>query len=162
MTPVTVRSNERQPRRWLWVFGEIDGLRWVLDHRQMAFRTHQARRAGRIRERDTAVLYVTRGAFHNPTRDRARLAGLAEVIGPPEQGQSVEIIDREFQLLVPIQVTILLPEREGPEVAPVAGRLDRVKRPEVWGHYFRNSPIEMTEHDWTLLRGLIEEWRTEQ
>lgn len=30
-------SQEGRRRRWVWVFGEVYGLQWVVDHGQMAF-----------------------------------------------------------------------------------------------------------------------------
>jgi len=34
---------------WLWVFGDAQGLRWVLERSQMAFAENQARRAALAR-----------------------------------------------------------------------------------------------------------------
>ena len=67
--------------RWVWVIGEAAGLRWVVENETMAFADHAAGRIRPMAAGDTAVLYVTRGAHHNPTRDVARLAGIATVVG---------------------------------------------------------------------------------
>ena len=75
---------------WVWVFGEIAGLRWVTEHEIMAFPKAARRRIREMGRGDRAVLYVTRGAFHNPTRDEARLGGLATVLGDPQRGQVVD------------------------------------------------------------------------
>lgn len=143
---------------WIWVFGEIKGLRWVLQHRRMAFRA-SARRALGIQPGDLAVLHVSRGAFHNPTRDISRLAGIVEVTSPVVAGDPVTIADREFSLVCHIRPLVVLPEREGPEVKPLATRLSFVKRPEVWGHYFRNSPAPISAGDYNVLAEAIEQWQ---
>ena len=142
------------PGRWLWVFGEIAGLRWVATHGRMAFSATGAARAQAMRDGDLAVLYVTRGAFHNPTRDSSRLAGLATVSGAVTD-DPVEVGGRRFPVSVPIRVDLLLPERSGPEVAPLAKRLSFVRRPEVWGMYFRGSPMRLSEPDFRILERTV-------
>lgn len=105
---------------------------------------------------DRAVLYVTRGAFHNPTRDESRLRGIATVTGPPRQEEPpLEIADREFPLSCRVAFDTLLPERTGPAVRDLAPKLSLVKKPEAWGNYFRSSPIRMTEDDFRLLERTV-------
>ena len=143
-------------RYWIWTFGEIDGYRWVIDKKRMAFSEKQMRgKALNMAPGDKAVLYISRGAYHNPTRDRTRLAGVVEVKEAPRKAKAVEIAGREFGFFVPFEEEVLLPEMEGPEVLPLVGRLERVKRPEVWGHYFRTSPILLSRKDFGLLAGAI-------
>lgn len=142
------------PRRWLWVFGEIEGLRWVAAHDRMAFSAAAATRARAMRDGDRALLYVTRGAFHNPTRDSSRLAGIATATGTVTD-EPIEIGGRRFPVSVPIRIDVLLPERSGPEVAPLVERLSLVKRPEVWGMYFRGSPMRLSEPDFRVLERTV-------
>lgn len=143
---------------WVWVFGEIEGLRWVLDRRTMAFPKHAARRLQRLAAGDRAVLYVTRGAFHNPTRDRARLAGAVTVTSAVRAAEPVIIAGKPFTWLCEIEVDIVLPEREGPEVRHLADQLEFVRRPEVWGQYFRQSPISVSEVDFRRLEAAVAEF----
>jgi hypothetical protein len=146
-------------RHWVWVFGEIEGLRWVLKHKRMAFPTSAAGRVAGMGPGDRAVLYLARGAFHNPTRDVSRLGGLASVTGPLRHGRPVEIARREFEWFVAIDPEMVLPERHGPEVRALASRLTLVKRPEVWGQYFRTTPIEVGEKDFEVMAEMVEGWR---
>lgn len=150
---------EDPSRRWIWIFGEAAGLRWVVENQQMAFPPAAATRARRIRAGDRAVLYTSRGAFHNPTRDEARLVGLATATGACEPCEPIEIAGREFTWACPITVDVLLPERQGPSVRELAGWLELVKRPEAWGGYFRSSPIEVSEHDWRVLIDAMDRWQ---
>lgn len=145
-------------RYWVWVFAEIAGLRWVAEQKQMAFPASATAKAARMRKGDRAVLYTSRGAFHNPTRDEARLVGLVTVTGDCEPLDGVEIAGREFTWACPISVELLLPERQGPSVRELAPRLELVQRPESWGGYFRNPPIEVSEHDWQLLVDAVQRW----
>lgn len=141
---------------WIWVFGDIDGLRWVLERNRMAFPEHAAGRARRIAAGDSAVLYTTRGAYSNPTRDRSRLQSIVDVVGEANHHEPVEIAGREVTWSCPIQPRVVLEERQGPEVAPLAAELEHVKRPAVWGQYFRNSPIAVSARDFDVLAKAVE------
>lgn len=134
-------------RRWVWVFGEVAGLRWMAEQQRMAFPASAAAKAPWTREGDRAVLYTSRGAFHNPTPDEARLVGLVTVTGDCEPLDGVEIAGREFTWACPISIELLVPERQDPSVRELTPRLELVQRPEGWGGYFRRSPIEVSEHD---------------
>lgn len=144
---------------WLWVFGDIAGLRWVLEHGVMAFADHTWPRARTMKLGDLVCVYVTRGAFHNPTRDRARVGGLAQVTSEPRKAEPLRIAGRSFGIFVEFQTITVLPERAGPEVAPLVADLERVKRSEVWGHYFRNSPARLSLHDYRIFEAAVQEWK---
>ncbi len=140
---------------WVWVFGEIEGLRWVLAHDRMAFPATAAPRLKAMEEGDRVVLYVTRGAFHNSTKDVARLAGLATVLGTPLSGSPVSIAGRDFTWTVPIRTDVQLPERTGPEVRPLVPRLSFVGNQAAWGQYFRGSPLRVSEEDFQVLESAV-------
>ena len=143
---------------WLWIFGDIEGLRWVLDRSRMAFAESQAGRASQVQVGDKAILYVSRGAFRNPTRDRTRLAGTVEITGPLKSGKSVMIGDREFSSFVSFEVVQVLPERKGPDVGKLVEKLERVKNPQAWGHYFRQSPIKLSRRDFKVFDKAVRAW----
>jgi len=145
---------------WVWIFGERAGLRWVVEHQQMAFGGAGAARSTGLAVGDLAIIYVSRGAFHNPTRDAARLGGLAEVVGPLRE-DPVEIGGRDFTHQVAVQFVVLLAERSGPEVRPFVGNLDLVRNPSAWGTYFRTSPLKVTERDFNVMRDEVDRWSKE-
>lgn len=141
---------------WVWVFGEADALDWVRGNEIMAFPSHADREMAQLREGDRAVLYTTRGAFHNPTRDDSRFVGVATVASPPaRQERTVVVGGREFTWTCDVKFDLLLPRREGPAVRELAPRLELVEKPEVWGQYFRRSPIRVSEHDFELMRDAV-------
>lgn len=151
-------TGEPEPACWIWVFGEIEGLQWVLQRRRMAFPASARTRANRIGAGDRAVLHISRVAFHNPTRAGSRLAGIVELTGLVREADPIKIADRQFTLTCPFRPVVVLPERQGPELKPVAAGLSFVKRPEVWGHYFRVSPIHTTSEDFAFLQDAVERW----
>ncbi len=98
------------------------------------------------------IRYVTRGAFHNPTRDRSQLAGLATVTTPVRTlRRPVQIAGRQFALACNLRIDVVLPERKGIPVAPLVSRLSFIKRKEVWGQYIPVGLIELPAHDLALL-----------
>lgn len=145
-------------RYWLWVFGDVAGLQWVLEHSEMAFTEHQALRASQAQTGDQVVLFVTRGAFRNPTRDTSRLAGLVEVSGSLRKRKPVQLGEREFRRVIPFKPIHLFEERTGPAVSPLVEQLERVKNPKAWGQYFRQSPIQLSEHDYKIFDRAIRNW----
>jgi hypothetical protein len=52
-----------------------------------------------------------------------------------------------------------LPDRQAPQVRELAARLHRVKRPQAWGGYFRSSPVEVNEHDCSVLVDAVRQWQ---
>ncbi|MDP9340675.1 MAG: hypothetical protein M3Q23_00925 [Actinomycetota bacterium] len=141
------------PGGWLIVLAEVEALRWVLAERRMAFSEGQCRRASAIRPGDELVVYMGRGAFHNPTRDRSQLAALARVtsdiraLSPP-----VSIAGREFACGCTLEILMSLPERSGVPVQPLVGRLSFVRWKEVWGQYFRAGLVRVAPNDMQVLR----------
>jgi hypothetical protein len=151
-----MRDDRAGCEYWVWVFGEIAALRWVIEHQQMLFADHQQRRLSTMRAGDRAVLYTSRGAFHNPTRDEARLVGLATVKARPSQPQSSTAFGvREFTWACPIDLDLMLPERTGASVRALVPELDMVKKPHAWSSYFRQSPISIGEDDFARMAEAI-------
>ena len=150
------RSSE-QANYWVWVFGEISALRWVVEHQRMVFAEHQEPWLMSMSQGDRAVLYTTRGAFHNPTRDEARFVGLATVRARPEKLESPERLgEREFAVACKIGIDLLLPERTGASVRDVVPGLDFVKKPHAWSAYFRRSPIRVEQDDFVRMTQALE------
>jgi len=137
---------------WLVVFGEIEGYRWVVQNRRMAFTEGLCRRAADIRPMDQIVLYMSRAAFHNPTRDRSQLIGLARTgTSVGRMKQDVRIGDRVYVCGCKLLFDLLLPEREGVPADRLIPRLSFVRKPDQWGHCLRSGLIRLTQKDFALL-----------
>jgi predicted RNA-binding protein len=118
----------------------------------MAWTEASARRAEQIRPGDRLVLYVARGAFHNPTRDESQLVGLAEAVGPVRRfPRPVRIAGRSFVCGCDLRLEIVLPERRRVPVRPLVPRLSFVRREEVWGQYFRSGLVRVPPQDLEVL-----------
>jgi hypothetical protein len=144
---------------WVWVFGEIEGLRWVQEHSTMAFTDGSTKKLTHMHEGDRAVLYVTKGAHHNPTRDVSRLVGLATVVDRPQLLHPVEIAGRPFSWFCPIETDVVLPDRTGPVVSSLIARLELVRNQNSWGGYFRRSPIQISHKDFEVFERALDRHR---
>jgi hypothetical protein len=140
---------------WVWVFGEIKALDWVAEMSLMAFASHASTQMARMDRGDVAVLYVTQGARHNPTRDKSRLAGLATVLSKPTQDQELDIAGRSFSWSCPIRIDLLVDENSGPLVSDLVAKLDLVRQTHSWGAYFRRSPLELSKHDFDIFSAAL-------
>jgi hypothetical protein len=118
-TNLPLRSTTRAPLcsiRIRWAGNPFERL--VLHLARILDGAHGVHRYGGLRQAratdSQVVMYVARGAFHNPTRDRSQLAGLAKVTSPVRQlRRPVKIADREFVCACSLRLGAVLPERGG-------------------------------------------------
>jgi len=115
----------------------------------------------RMVEGDQAVLYVTRSAFHNPTRDEGRAVGTVTVAGTPKRRDVLIrewIGHRRYGFSVEFTPEIILGERDGPALKPLVGMLKVVRRRAVWGTYLRRNPV-VEQADFKTIARAIEAWK---
>lgn len=153
-----MRQNSDDHRCWISVIGEAEGLRWILAHNRMAWTVASSRRAALLAPGDDLVLYVSRNAFHNPSRDESQLVALATAHTELKRlKQPMALAGREFITTTGVRFSLQLPEREGVAIKPLVPHLSFVRRPEVWGMYFRSGLIEIPEDDFSILKDAIRE-----
>ncbi len=158
-------ADQHQPVGWLVVFADVKGFRWVVQHSRMAFSEGMASRARKIQEDDQLVLYLARSAFHNPTRDRSQLGGLATVTSPLERlPKTLRIANREFTWGCDLELAAVLPERQGVSIHSLLPQLSFVQHRQPWGVAFRHGLIRLSGPDLQLLATAIrnaaaETWR---
>jgi hypothetical protein len=102
------------------------------------------------------ILYVARGAFHNPKRDQAQLAGVATIAADAYRLRTpLRLGGREFVTACRLAVQYALPERDGVPVKPLVQELSFVRRPEVWGQYFRSGLVEVSADDFDVMANAV-------
>ena len=87
---------------WLAVLGQAEGLKWVVGNRRLPLTLTGCSRYT-FQQGDRVFLLVTRGAYHNPTRDRTRLIAAATVTGHSRPlAPPVRILSWEFHCFAPL------------------------------------------------------------
>lgn len=147
------------PAAYLLVLSEREAIRWVLTTGQMAFPSTPRREVAALRRDDELFLLSTRGAFHNPTRDRTRVIGTATVTTSVVRLDDViELTGRTFESGCSIAVTALAPYLEGVELAPLAAELDAFRGTANWGMLLRRPLVPISSSDAERLRRDLRRW----
>jgi len=137
---------------YLLVLGERRAIAWVLSEQRMAFPRTPRPEVNRLAPGDELLIYTTRGAFKNPTRDRGRIVGRAVVTSPvTELDPPVEFGERSFPRGCDLRIDSLAPWGTGPELGPLAPRLAAFPKPEAWSAYLRRPLVPLTPDDARLL-----------
>lgn len=145
--------------RFLLVLGEREAIRWVVTTGQMAFPAKPRREVSALREGDSLFMISTRGAFHNPTRDRTRYIGTAEVASAVRRFEiPLDLAGRKFESGCAIQITALMPYRQGVELAPLVNQLDSLRGTSHWGMLLRRPLVPISEADASVLRQAAGRW----
>jgi hypothetical protein len=120
---------------YLLVLGEREAILWVLLNEQMAFPATPRREVSALQPGDELVLLTTRGAYHNPTRDRTRVIGTATVQSKVTQlNPQVEIAGRTFASGCQIKVETLAPYFDRPRNRTTGSSDPRAARTKELGH----------------------------
>jgi hypothetical protein len=145
-------SDAQAATSYLLILGHRAGLAWVLGHSRMAFTDARAREGERLDVGDRLFLYTSRGCFGNPTRDRGRVIGEAEVAAPlRNRRQSVAIAGQRFTHDCQIDLKSLAPFREGVVIADLVDQLEVFPDPRTWSFHLRRPLLALPEPDVTLI-----------
>ena len=142
---------------YLLPIAERSPLRWIVGEQRTAFPAGRAREAGRLAAGDRLLLYTTRGCFHNPTRDRGRVIGLARVTAAARAGRRpVRFGAVSYPVEVELAIDTLAPYRGGVELAPLVSRLPGTfPDPASWSARMRRALVPLAEADADLLADLL-------
>ncbi|MDG4793698.1 hypothetical protein [Micromonospora sp. WMMD1082] len=139
-------------RAYLLVLGDRDGIAWVLREQRMAFPAGSRAEVSALAAGDELFLYATRGAWHNPTRDRGRIIGHATVVGAVQLlRQPLELAGREFRSGCPLHIDGAVVYPGGVELAPLVEELDAFPKPQAWSIYLRRPLLALSAADTALL-----------
>jgi len=109
---------------YLVVLGEREAIAWVLREQRMAFPATRRAEVTRLAPGDRLFLYATRGAWHNPTRDRGRIIGTATVDCPVRALEApLEIAGMTFHSGCRLRIEGVIPYPGGVELQPLVSRL---------------------------------------
>ncbi|WP_239089524.1 hypothetical protein [Sphaerimonospora thailandensis] len=137
---------------YLLILGEREAVAWVLRESRMAFPPTSRSEVNRLKVGDELFVLTTRGCWHNPTRDRTRVIGLATVTSPVvPYDRPVTIAGRDFTRGCDIGLRALTPYLTGVELAPLVPRLAAFPDKNAWSIRLRRPLLELGESDAGLL-----------
>lgn len=136
-------------RHYLLPISDREPLAWILRESRTAFPSYRRGDASKLEAGDQLILYTTRGCFHNPTRDRGRIVGSAEVAAPAHDlEEPVRFSGREFSIGIELEITKLLPRGEGIELAPLIPQLsDSFPNSRAWSARLRRALVPIAPSD---------------
>jgi hypothetical protein len=138
---------------FLLVLGEREGIWWVLSEQRMAFEEHRVGQARQLNPGVGLMLYATRGAFHNPTRDRGQIIGSAIVTtSVAELDEPVLIGGRTFTVGCNLQIQQLARRGQGVVLAALVGELQAFPAKHAWSARMRQPLVPLPAADVGVLR----------
>jgi hypothetical protein len=133
---------------YLLILGDRDAIAWVLSEQRMAFPATPRAELAALTAGDRLLLYATRGAWGNPTRDRGRVIGTATVRSAVRAlDETLEIADRSFHSGCDLRIDGLVPYPGGVELQPLVGRLAAFPKPAAWSVYLRRALLQFPQQD---------------
>ena len=136
----------------LLVLGERRAIFWVLSNSRTAFVEARGSQARSLAVGDTLLLYATRQAWRNPTRDRGRIIAEAEVT---QEAVALEtpltIADRDFGYEVALRIRGVAPYPHGVELSVLVPQLQVFPDKRSWSARLRTSILRLPSADARLL-----------
>lgn len=153
------QDTHTEPATYLLILSEREALAWVLEKERMAFPARRRAEVDRLAVGDRLILLTTRGCWHNPTRDRTRIIGTAEVTSPVRAfDDPVTIAGRDFTRGCDLKVERVTPYRTGVEVTPLVPELEVFPDtgPGAWAVRIRRPLVRLGSADTELLTRRLE------
>lgn len=142
---------------FLLVLADREAIWWVVSNGKMAFPSRRERDASMLGVNDRLLMYSTRGAWRNPTRDRGRVFGLARVASRPETLDSVVMVgERAFASGCALHIDGLSPYPHGVDFGSLVPLLHAFPKKHGWAGYLRRPLVALDEHDYSLIKGALE------
>lgn len=144
------------PSDFVAIFGNPNGLAWVLTNQQLIFERTREREARRLSAGDRVLLFGSRNAFI--PKLNGRVFGLAEATRDVDElpepvtitaKAGRETQTRTFDLTAAIAIRGLAPYRQGVEVQPLLGTLSTfpTNQPSSWQPLLRRPLLLLNEGD---------------
>lgn len=140
----------------LLIIGDREALAWVLQNERMAFQAHRRGLVAALSQGDELFIYSTRGAFHNPGRDRGRVIGVARAATAPEVlPEPIELAGRRFELGCRLELVSLAPLGSGVELSLLVERMSVFPDKRAWSGRMRRPLLQLPAQDAAVVRRLL-------
>ncbi|GAA4714736.1 hypothetical protein APR04_004067 [Promicromonospora umidemergens] len=139
---------------FLLVISDREALGWILTEGRTAFPSARRLEVAALAKGDELFLYTTRSCFKNPTRDRGRVIGIADVVSPVVRlDEPVRFAGRDFPVGCALQIGPLAPFGHGVELAPLLTSLAAFDHTErAWSMKLRRPMLRLPDGDTQLIR----------
>lgn len=147
---------------YLLVIADREALGWILTARRMAFPSAGRTEVAALTIGDELLLYTTRGAFKNPTRDRGRVIGTASVASAVKRlERAVRFGDREYPVGCDVTLGVLARYGDGVELAPIIDRLEAFAGAGAgWAVRLRRPLLKLSDTDANVIRAALQRRET--
>jgi hypothetical protein len=133
---------------YLLPIADRDPLAWIVGKQRTAVSERRRREAEALEAGDRVFLYTTRGCFRNPTRDRGRVIGVAQVTHRAQElDEPVRFAGREYPIGIELRIESLAPRGTGVELTSLLDRLDSFPTKQAWSAYMRRALVPLTHKD---------------
>jgi hypothetical protein len=133
---------------WLVVLSDASATRWVLEHRRMAFRANVSTHA--LKPDAPIALYVTRGAFHNPTRDESQIVAVGRVASFMVE-EAIEVAGQRYERWCGLEFDATVPLRKGLPFRTLVKQLMFIANKDAWAAYVRRTLVPLPPEDFDLI-----------
>ncbi|MEV1001819.1 hypothetical protein [Nonomuraea sp. NPDC050202] len=133
---------------YLLILSDRQAIAWVLREQRMAFPATSRAEVAALRAGDELLIYTTRGASRNPTRDRGRIVGRAVVTTTPGPlNDPVTFAGRTFVTGCEIRLEVLAAWGTGVELHTLVDELSVFPNPAAWSIMLRRPLLRLPEED---------------
>lgn len=134
---------------WLIVIGDQEPLDWVLKNERMAFR--DTVRTQDIEPGERFAIYVTRGAFRNPTRGFSQIVALGEFKGGIER-KAATVAGESYARSARLSITATVKDvKDGLPFKPLVDKLAFIRVKSGWPTYVRRTLVSIPETDFKTI-----------
>lgn len=143
-------------RSYLLMLADGEAIAWVLREQRMAFPATPRAEVWALAADDRLILYATRGAWRNPTRDRGRVIGSARVREAVRMlDEPVTIGERRFLSGCPLTIKGVAEHPGGLELQPLVPALSAFPKPHAWSVYLRRPLLALSDDDAAIIDGRL-------
>jgi hypothetical protein len=130
------------------VINDHKALEWVIASEKMAFRS--SARVPAIGPGEPFAIYLTRGAYHNPTKDGSQIVALGRFASELIRG-GVMVDGVQYQRSCRLVITATSEPRKGLPFPPLVDDLAFIRSKRAWATYLRRTLVPIDDSDFALI-----------
>lgn len=133
---------------WLIVLGDADAIEWVTKRQRMAFRDEA--RIPHFEKGERVAIYQTRGAYHNPGKDEARIVALGSFASAIRAGTQT-VAGHDYGRWCKLKISAVTPPRRGLPFRPLVAEMDFIRSKSGWSTSVRRTLVRISDLDFRTI-----------